>query len=569
MKQLEILASRDNNRWHDVAYWGLIAVACAVMYVLNVFTPLKEDDMAFALAARGSWHDIWLAQVDHFNTSNGRFADVVATLFCGFLGKGLFNVCNALVFGLMAHLVTMLSARCRSVMVLSLFLALVGCCFPVPGQTMLWVAGSCNYLWAITASLWLMYDLQQHHDKPLGRGGAVLLFVGAFVAGNFNEATSFGFMAGMCLYYLVNRREVNRRVMIALAGYLAGILLILSSPGAWQRAAQGDLVVDLGLADLLYSRWHIFAEKMLRFYVPVGALVVGIAAFLLRGGKPLRQQVWTYVFFCLMAVMFALGIINERAYAALTTVAFIIVAMGIHWLLERWPWTRWARLAVTLAALALSAYAAVHAYVPVRQYHDYEKAVFDTLRQAPRQAILHESRYKGYSRFVFPLHLVSSELFLREDIYCGYFDKDNVQFVNDSVYDRYHADRLLDGAQSVPFDTDRPDVVDSVLVIPGQNYMVLTLKVDSLPFTSQHTYYYLSPAGEGLSSEEEAFRHRYGIEPDCLHCGYYPVRYRGRLLLVFPAMGQDIDYVKFPIDHLEPQTMVTFRLLSVSLKTEN
>ena len=182
-----------NSKWHDVAYWGLLVLACVVMWVLNVLTPFKEDDMAFALIGRGSWHDIWLSQVDHFMTANGRFADVVATLFCAFLGKGAFNVCNAAMFGLMAHLVTVLAARRRSLMVLSLFLAMVACCYPVPGQTMLWLAGSCNYLWAITATLLLVYYLQRDHQGPLGWGRGALLLAGAFIAGNFNEATSFGF----------------------------------------------------------------------------------------------------------------------------------------------------------------------------------------------------------------------------------------------------------------------------------------------------------------------------------------------------------------------------------------
>ena len=550
------ISSPAGRRWHDISYWGLLLTACVVMYVLNTMTPLKEDDMAFSLIGRGAWHDIWLSQVDHFMTANGRFADVVATLFCAFLGKGLFNVCNALVFGLMAHLVTLLSARRRSLMVLAMFLALVGCCYPVPGQTMLWLAGSCNYLWAITASLLLVHYLQRRHDGPLGRGKAVLLFVAAFVAGNFNEATSFGFFGGLCLYYAINRGEFNRRVLIALAGYLAGILLIMASPGAWQRAAQGDLVVDLGMADLLSSRWHIFSEKVLRFYTPLGALVVGVVVLLWRGIGPLRRNVWTYIFLCLTCVMFALGVFNERAYATLTTVGFIIVAMALHELLSRW---KWVRLAVFLSALALSAFAVVHAYGPVRKYKAYEEDVFNQLREAPRQAVLRESRFAGYSRFVNPLRFVSAESFLREDIYCAFFDKDNVQFVSDSVYDRYHLGRLLDGAVEKPFDCDRPDIVSAVLEFPDQDYVAVTLNVDSLPFTCQQATYILSPSGEGLSPDEVAFRRRYGLTTDRTSYGFYPLSYQGRLLLIFPPIDSNVERVEFPIDHLEPATLVTLK----------
>ena len=558
MRWQNFLNSPAGKRGHDIAYWGLLAVACVVMYVFNVLTPFKEDDMAFVLMGRGTLHDLWLAQVEHFMTANGRFADVVAIAFCAILGKGAFNVCNALMFGLMAHLVTVLSARRRSVMVLAMFLALVGTCFPVPGQTMLWLAGSCNYLWAITASLLLMSYLLRPHDTPLGWGRAVLLFVAAFVAGNFNEATSFGFFGGLCLYYALNRGKFNRRGLIALVGYLAGILLIMSSPGVWQRVAHGDLVVDLGLSDLLLSRWHIFSEKLLRFYTPLGALAVGAVVLLWRGIGPLRRNVWTWIFLCLMCVMFALGVVNERAYATLTTVSFIIVAMAIHELLSR---CNWIRLAVTLVALALSAFTFVRAYGPLQHYNAYEKDVFSQLREAPRQAILRETRFNDYSRFVNPLRFVSREMFLREDIYCAYFDKENVQFVSDSVYDRYHSGRLLDGAVAMPFETDRPDIIDTVLAIPGQDYMVLVLKLDSMPFTSQHAYYMLSPTGEGLSADEIAFRRRYGITTDRIDYGFYPLRYQGRMLLIFPAIDENVGSVEFPIDHLEPATLATFKPL--------
>ena len=545
-----------NSKWHDVAYWGLLVLACVVMWVLNVLTPFKEDDMAFALIGRGSWHDIWLSQVDHFMTANGRFADVVATLFCAFLGKGAFNVCNAAMFGLMAHLVTVLAARRRSLMVLSLFLAMVACCYPVPGQTMLWLAGSCNYLWAITATLLLVYYLQRDHQGPLGWGRGALLLAGAFIAGNFNEATSFGFFAGLFLYYAFNRGALDRRAIVAMTGYLLGILLIVASPGAWQRAAQGDFVVDLSLGDLLSSRWYIFNEKMWRFYTPLLAFAAGVGALLWKGIGVLRRSLWTYVFVCLALVMFALGVFNERAYATLTTVGFIIAAMAAVNLLSRWPW---ARLAVVCGSLLVSAYLFAHAYRSVNHYRTYEQGVVSSIVEAPRQAILPETRYGGYSRFVKTVPYVSSESFLREDIFCAYYDKDNVQFVSDSVYARYHEGRLLDGAIELPVTCDRPDVVDTVWYFTDQDYMVITLKVDSLPFTCQQATYIFAPNSTGLEPDEIEFRRSYGLATDRTSYGFYPLRYQGRLVLVFQLVDESVGSVEFPIDHLEPATLVTFK----------
>ena len=254
---------------HDLAYWGLLVVACVVFLVMNMLTTFKEDDLAFSLI-EGVWQpvdslfDLCRSHCNHFVDSNGRTANLVAALFCGLLGKTVFNICNTLMFGLMAHLLSRLATGRRSVLALSMFLAMVGTCFPVPGETMLWLDGSCNYMWAITLSLLLALYLSREHTGELGWGRAILLMLASFVVGSFNEATSFGFFAGWCLYYAFNRHLLNRRVVVALTGYLLGIMLIVASPGAWQRAASGDIMVNLGLADLLSSRWHIFSETISR-----------------------------------------------------------------------------------------------------------------------------------------------------------------------------------------------------------------------------------------------------------------------------------------------------------------
>ena len=555
MDLAKMIESPNHRRWHDAAYWVVLLVACVVMYVMNTLTPLKEDDMAYSLIPSGSLREFCSSLLDHFLTTNGRFADVVANLFCAILGKSLFNVCNALVFGLMAHLVTLLSAGRRSVMALTLFLAMVGVCFPVPGETMLWVAGSCNYLWAVTASLALIYYLLHHGEGPFGWGKAAVLLLGAFIAGSFNEATSFGVFAGLVLYYAFNRSRVDRRVVIALVGYLLGVIMILASPGAWSRMAQESGEANMGIIGLVSSHWFIFNEKMWRFYTPLTACVAGLVVLFWKGFGMVRRSMWTYLFVSMALFMFVMGfrVINERAYAALATIGFIITARAVCWLMSRWPW---ARMVVAAGALALSAYATDHVIRPVKAYKAFEEGVVSDIVSAPREAILRERRFDGYSRFVFPLRFVSSEKFMREDVYRAYYDKDNVQFVSDSVYDRYHSGRLLDGAVEVPVTTDRPDIVSTLLQIPGQKYSVVTLNVDSMPFTSQQASFVVN----ALSQEEMEFRHNYGLFTDRTPHGFYPMRYQNRLMLIFPAISDSVERIEFPIDHLEPPTQVTLEL---------
>ena len=530
--------------WHEAAYWLLLLAACVVMYVMNTWTSFKEDDMELSLLRDAGFAEFWRAQLDHYLTTNGRCSDFFASLFCAYLGKPVFNIVNTLVFGLMAHLVCRLSTGRRSVMALAMFIAVVGTWFPVPGQTMLFVAGSCNYMWAIVASLLLLVILQHYHGKRPGKWKTAGILVLALLAGNFNEATSLGFFAGLVLYYFFNRDRLDRLTVLALTAYLIGALLIVASPAAWNRVSSG-VVVDLGLKDLVMTRGYNFAKLMSRIVTPVLAVVVGFIVLLWKGVKPLRQCMWTYILPFLIMMLLVLGYPYDRAYAPMATVGFIILAMALDHLLAR---RTWARLAVIVLCLAVS----VMVYPPkmkvLADLKQFEDRIAREIKAAPRQAILHEERFEGFSTFATPLSYVSREFFDREDIYRAFFDKDNVQFVSDSVYERYHSQRLLDGAQRLPLVSDRPEIADTVLGFADQNYMIVVVNTDTLPTTRQQATYHLSDPERGLSEYERTIRKRYGVSADFAVHGYYPLYYQGKLLLVFPLIDDATSSISFPLD---------------------
>ena len=274
----DFLNSPQGRNWHDIAYWTLLAVACAVFYWMNVLTPFKEDDMLHSLVSGDLTHinslgDLFHSYWNKYFILNGRTSDMVAEVFCAFLGKPLFNVCNTLVFAAMVHLVSLLATGRRSILSQTLLYACIGVCYPVPGETMLWLAGSCNYLWTVTASLALVYFLLHHQSAKIGWLKGMLLFLASIVAGGGNEATSFAFLAAFVLYYLLNRERFDRAVLIVLAGYFLGVLLIMGSPAAWRRTG-AELVTNLSFVDLLYHRCSVSGTKMVYTVTPALALVL-------------------------------------------------------------------------------------------------------------------------------------------------------------------------------------------------------------------------------------------------------------------------------------------------------
>ena len=534
-----------------MAYWGLLVVAFAVMLVMNALTTFKEDDLAFTLI-EGVWTpvrsfaDLLQSHLTHYTGTNGRLADLVPELFGGLLGKTAFNVINALMFVLMAHLVSLLATGRRSLLGLSSFLTVVGTCYPVPGETMLWMAGSANYMWAITLSLALVLALKRAQGKPLGWGMALVWLLFGFVAGGFNEATSLGFLGGLMLFYAFNHRLFDRRVVVTLMGYALGIMLIASSPGAWNRMAT-DIALNLSPDDMLSSRWHIFMEKMWRFYLPLLAAAVGVFLLLRRRDRAvIRQSVWTYVLVCSAAVMFALGLNHERAYAPLVTVAAIIVIQVVDFLLAG-RWQR-LRLLAVIALLGLCAFTYARGIIRLSQYKAYNEQVEREIAGAPGQAILLERQFDRYSRFIKPMNYMSTNYFGHEVIYRAYYGKENVQFVNDSVYHRYHEGRLLDGAQIWPMTAKNPDITGDVLRIPRQDYIAVTLRLDTLPATPQTARYSFEKAETALSQEELQRRQDYGLTTAYEPKGFFPLEYQGQRYLILPVPDSTITQIEIPMD---------------------
>ena len=412
-------------------------------------------------------------------------------------------------------------------------------------------------MWTITLSLAVVWYLQQSHSDKPGWGKCAILLLAGIVAGSFNEATSFGFFAGLCLYYIFNSKRFDRTAAVLLVGYLIGILVIVTSPGAWQRAADGGIAVNLGFGELLSSRWYIFHEKMWRFYIPLAAILVGLVALFWKEFKTVCQCPWTYIFLCLALVMLALGIVQERAYAALVTAGFIIIAIAADRVFARWQWLR---MAAVFVCLALAAFTAARGIKVLNHYREFDKATVEEIKDSPQQAVLLKRQFPEYSRFIKPMNYNSTDFFAHEVIYRAYFGKDNVQFVSDSIYTRYSQGRLLDGAIRLNTENDRPDIAGAAYSIPVQDYMVLELFSDTLPCTFQTAKFYQSTQTWENDSAERERRHNYGINIDYEPSGFYPLEYRGKRLLIFNQPDTTVTRITFPIDMKPNPTEITLKI---------
>ena len=275
----------------DIPYYLLLLVAGVVFYILNRQTPVSHDDYAYCfyydsdsavirptdIRVTGFWQmlqSMW----HHYLCVNGRFSShLLLQSFCAFQGKGTFNVLNTLVFLLLLHMLVSLTNLGKSIPLLTVAYLSSLCLLPHPGQTMLWMTGSLNYLWPTTFSLVLVYWLRRYSGKPLSLWQHLLLFFSCLAIGWSNESVTIPVSFGLFFYFLFNRTSFRNGAVSSSLGYALGAFLILIAPGTWQRMHGWENVTNQqNLLQMLFIHSYNLAFGFIRNILPLCAMIVAL-----------------------------------------------------------------------------------------------------------------------------------------------------------------------------------------------------------------------------------------------------------------------------------------------------
>ena len=99
--------------------------------------------------------------------------------------------------------------------------------------------------------------------------------------------------------------------------------------------------------------------------------------------------------------------------------------------------------------------------------------------------------------------------------------------MSDSVYNRYHSGRLLDGADPMRFSTTHPADVMDVFSFSDQDYTAVKMRSDSVMPTYQFA--------QTVDTHGQAM----------LPIFYYPLRYQHHVYYLFPEIGDTVSSVTF------------------------
>lgn len=374
-------------------------VVFGIMLTLNCLAPRYTDDWTYVFIF-GTDHDriqsLWdvvRSQYAHCFIMNGRItAQSLAQIVDSFLGKGIFNILNTLMFMIFLYAVGINTTGDRRqyskiipVTFMLVFLLMAGFY-----RGFLWMCGSFNYLWAATMLLGFHYILENKHYQQ--RWAWALLFLYGIVCGMTNEAFVVGLGGAYFIYYATHRKSLTAQKGLMLAGLYIGAAIMVFAPASINRAVGHGQVRSL---TALFQAMLDMSNLRL-FYLAL----IGIPLLALFRQLNLKQ--W---------------LIREQVLIMATVLSFIFVWLTLHasdhsrigielfamlLLLRAIPWEKVNGLLVAGTALA-SVVVAAFAIRASYQSYLFNK---DELAQIERREYpikTHKAQYPKYlERFVVP-----------------------------------------------------------------------------------------------------------------------------------------------------------------------
>lgn len=286
---------------------ALIALALLAFFSLNLLTRVMRDDWSYTFNfvtkdRIRSFGSIFQSLGIHYTNVNGRLpVHFFAHLFL-WLGKGVFNVLNALAFALLVTLAYFHAygtlRNFRPYVWLTVWIALWALT-PAYGESFLWVTGAANYLYGMLIILLYLVPYRRLLDveRPVEKPWHIpLALLGGMLAGWTNENTA-GALAIIlvCLpvWRLVEKRRVPLWCWAGLAGCIVGLCIMVLAPGELSRLGVAG---GTGGVAAIVRRVGVITRKLARYLWPGIAVWALLLVGFLRKKRQKRLLVYPLIF---------------------------------------------------------------------------------------------------------------------------------------------------------------------------------------------------------------------------------------------------------------------------------
>lgn len=549
--------SHSSGTLRRICYLIVMALVVGGVAAMNVLTTLKGDDVQFVNLIDEQGHAVKTLgeflrfAMANYSIANGRLADITAQAMCVFGTKGLFNVLNTLVTVATILLLTHLARARRQRIVCTVLIALAMLwLWPFPGETMLWLAGACNYLWSSAANLFfmclLLAALNHAEDKKRPRWQQAAMLTMSVIAGWMHEAFAAAMVAAIAGYALFNLRRCKGLPAAMMVAYLAGFAIAVCAPGIWHRATSGELGNNAALNEQLSRRVMLIYTCTRQYITPAIALLYLLWLWWKHGWRHVTDDLTAWAFVGATASLIALPVILPRGHTWFFVTSLVLALRAALGALRRLPRLQIVLAALGVAAVVASGTVALQAIALNKQYDD---AMCKGIEQCPDDYVVlpavepphHwcgrlEKRWVSFNVFdsMHGIYNVFEPHFARN------YGKRSVQFIPPVIMERYTSDDLMAGATALPLRSNVPELADTVYFVPGPRHWDA---IDFIPLRDS-TFVTIFESGFNvtrvndptrtfkLTKHAETQKRKWGTYSDEHTFAAFPLRHRDRWYIV-------------------------------------
>ncbi|MDD3305662.1 MAG: DUF6056 family protein [Acetobacterium sp.] len=335
-----LLKSKKTNR---IIFSAILAITFVYMVFLNIKTPLIADDFVYTFIFGTSmpvmnFGDIINSQISYYTTWGGRVVAETLTQLFMFLGKDVFSLANSLCYIIFCLAVYFLAVG-RTIRFELLLLTTVMIWFFIPmfGQTIMWLTGSCNYLWCGTLILLAILPFRLYEEKQSkllnSLWFALMMIPLFFISGITNENTAGAMILIMLMFCGVYYKRKIRIPLFAFSGLffsICGFLCMIFAPGNSLRVENESAVAEVTMmvgSNPIITRLAYFAYNL---YALMPLVILAAITFVLLKNEKNKKSgvnfgIFTVAAAAAMVVMLAPPKFPPRAMFGLA--AFLIIAV--------------------------------------------------------------------------------------------------------------------------------------------------------------------------------------------------------------------------------------------------
>lgn len=277
------------------------AAFTAFFFLRNIFMPLAQDDYAYAFIWEGdkggnlslipaeeelqkrervqSFGDILTSQYSHYFTWGGRIVAHSIAQFFLWIGKPYFDVANTLVLALLVIVIFKLAdVSLKNIFAVVWAFTCILFFIPESVVTIIWLTGSCNYLWMSLLQLSFVLPYVKAFRKGAANDSALKIFAMALLgllAGWSNEAGALAtiFLTAIFIFKAKQKNFLTKYMLAGFATLVTGCALNILSPGNF---LQTQFIQSVNPAEFTFS------PEMLRRHFILGFLpIIAVDFFIL------------------------------------------------------------------------------------------------------------------------------------------------------------------------------------------------------------------------------------------------------------------------------------------------